>query len=116
MFLSSLGEVEDWLKDFLKEELADTVEEILNDLMPDLKMLEETETVLEHSIFSASMVTNLINDLLDLAKLETNNFNFSFDYFNLVDTIDQAFSQLRFLANQKGVTLKSTIKNTNRIA
>ena len=34
---------------------------------------------------------NLINDLLDLAKLESNNFSLSQEYFNLGSTIYEAF-------------------------
>jgi signal transduction histidine kinase len=34
---------------------------------------------------------NLVNDLLDLAKLENNSFTFSKDYFNLGDSIYEAF-------------------------
>ena len=37
------------------------------------------------------MLGNLINDLLDLAKLENNSFKFDQDYFSLADTIYEAF-------------------------
>ena len=37
------------------------------------------------------MLENLINDLLDLAKLENNSFKFDNDYFSLPNTIYQAF-------------------------
>jgi signal transduction histidine kinase len=37
------------------------------------------------------MLENLINDLLDLAKLENNTFSLTKEYFNLMDTIYQAF-------------------------
>lgn len=40
------------------------------------------------------MNQNLINDLLDLAKLESNSFNISNDYFNLADLIYDAFGIL----------------------
>jgi len=36
------------------------------------------------------MMENLINDLLDLAKLENNSFSLSLDYFNLSETIYSA--------------------------
>jgi signal transduction histidine kinase len=37
------------------------------------------------------MVENLINDLLDMAKLENNSFNISNEYFDLAQTIFEAF-------------------------
>jgi len=37
------------------------------------------------------MMENLINDLLDLAKMENNTFSFSRELFNLGDTINEAF-------------------------
>jgi len=43
----------------------------------------DLEKLLLRQIFSQQMMENLINDLLDLAKLENNSFQFSDDYFNL---------------------------------
>ena len=43
---------------------------------------------------------NLINDLLDLAKLENNTFTLSSSYFNLPSTIQQAFQMLLFSAKE----------------
>ena len=53
----------------------------------DGKLLEEVEVFLQNSVFSAKQITNLINDLLDLAKLEKGQFTFNNEYFNLKDTI-----------------------------
>ena len=36
------------------------------------------------------MLLTLINDLLDLAKIETMNFKFNEDFFDLNDVIQQA--------------------------
>jgi signal transduction histidine kinase len=38
-------------------------------------------------MFSAKQITTLINDLLDLAKLEKGQFTFNNEYFNLKETI-----------------------------
>ena len=40
------------------------------------------------------MMENLINDLLDLAKLENNQFTLTNEYFNLPKTIYKAFTML----------------------
>ena len=43
--------------------------------------------ILKQSVFSQLMMENLINDLLDLAKLEVDQFKFFNKYFNLSQTI-----------------------------
>ncbi len=52
---------------------------------------------------------NLINDLLDLAKLENNSFHFSKDYFNLGNSIYEAFQILISSANNQNIQLMATI-------
>lgn len=47
------------------------------------KILLEAEDYLENIFFQSSMLLNLINDMLDLAKMETFNFEFNENYFNL---------------------------------
>ena len=42
-------------------------------------------------VFSQKMMENLINDLLDLAKIENNAFNISSEYFDLGALIFEAF-------------------------
>jgi len=54
------------------------------------------EKLLEMSVFSTTMQINLINDLLDLAKLEKNTFTFNFEFFSIIETIKNAFKQLSY--------------------
>ena len=63
------------------------------------------EGILQNSLFSSKMLLNLVNDLLDLAKMEQNTFQFSEDYFDLTQTIDDAFNQCRYLADSKCISL-----------
>jgi len=51
------------------------------------------------------MLTNLINDLLDLAKLNTLNFKFNDDYFDLNILIQQSLDTMKYMASQKQVSL-----------
>jgi hypothetical protein len=44
------------------------------------------------------MLNNLINDLLDLAKLESNTFQFNYEYFNILETVKNSFNQVMYLA------------------
>lgn len=57
------------------------------------------------------MLLNLVNDLLDLAKIEQNTFQFNEEYFDLIQTIENAFNQCRYLADSKGIRLIKKIKN-----
>jgi signal transduction histidine kinase len=51
------------------------------------------------------MLTNLINDLLDLAKINTLNFKFNNDYFDLNILIQQSLDTMKYMASQKQVSL-----------
>ena len=51
------------------------------------------------------MLTNLINDLLDLAKINTLNFKFNNDYFDLNILIQQSLETMKYMASQKQVSL-----------
>ena len=55
------------------------------------------------------MMENLINDLLDLAKLNRNQFVFSKEYFNLSTTIYESFQILHQSAKSKGINLEAEI-------
>ena len=51
------------------------------------------------------MLLTLINDLLDLAKLETMNFQFNNEYFNLTEVIDHAYDTVKYQALQKDINI-----------
>jgi len=51
------------------------------------------------------MLINLINDLLDLAKIDSLNFKFNNNYFDLVDLMYKAYDSVKFAANQKNVEI-----------
>lgn len=42
------------------------------------------------------MMTNLINDLLDLGKLENNAFELNIENFSLINAVSEAFSIVIF--------------------
>lgn len=52
------------------------------------------------------MLLNLINDLLDLAKINSLNFKFNNSYFDLADLIQKAYESVKFIANQKNLVIK----------
>lgn len=52
---------------------------------------------------------NLINDLMDHAKMENNSFKFDFNYYSLSGLIHEAFQIMNFSANERGINLKAQI-------
>ena len=65
--------------------------------------------MLSRQVFSQQMLENLINDLMDHAKMENGTFKFDEDYFSLSSVIYEAFSMLNFSANERGIDLKGKI-------
>ena len=55
------------------------------------------------------MMDNLINDLLDLAKMENNQFNISNDFFDLSTTIYEVFQMVSHQATMDKIELKAMI-------
>ena len=49
------------------------------------------------------MLLNLINDLLDLAKIENSSFNLNTTYFNLFEVIQKSIDTLEFQMFQKKI-------------
>ena len=50
------------------------------------------------SLFSGNMILNLVNDLLDHAKIVNGKFTINNQYFNLNKTIDGAFDIVKYMA------------------
>ena len=64
------------------------------------------ESWIRNSLLSTTMLLNLINDLLDLAKMENSQFNFNTTMFNLHDVVKRAVETLNFQAQQKNIKLR----------
>lgn len=65
----------------------------------------DAEDYLENISYQSSMLLNLINDLLDFAKLETLNFELNEESFNLDELIDQAYNTVKYQASQKNIRI-----------
>ena len=62
------------------------------------------DNLLKTANFSATMLLNLINDLLDLAKMENSSFNLNASYFNLEeDVISKSVATLSYMIKEKGI-------------
>lgn len=51
------------------------------------------------------MLTNLINDLLDLSKIDSLNFKFNDEFFNLIEVVEMAFKTVNYMASKKNIKL-----------
>ena len=63
------------------------------------------DEILRRSTQKSKMITNLINDLLDLAKFENSVFKVDEDVFNLIDVITEAFNMIAYSAEEKNIKL-----------
>lgn len=63
--------------------------------------------------YSSNLTANLINDLLDFAKIEKFCFTIVKEWFNLGETIHNAFDVLRFEAKRKNIVLELLPQNND---
>ena len=68
--------------------------------------LIKIENFLQNAVFSATMLNNLINDMLDLAKFEAGTFKFHDEYFDFIEVIENAFEMIKFQAKKKRNPIK----------
>jgi signal transduction histidine kinase len=74
----------------------------------------EIEILLKNSQFSATMLLNLINDLLDMAKMEAHQINLSWNYFDLFDVIERSAETLDSQLAQKQIKMQHTYQEEER--
>ena len=90
----------------LSREELNILEEVLN-----FDKLHEIEQFLESIQFSATTISNLVNDLLDLAKMESNNFLFNEEYFDLITSLKNTISQQEFLSSKKEIQISYSFRD-----
>ena len=61
-----------------------------------VKDFESYSNVTKSQCNSSNMLENLINDLLDLAKIENNKFSLNQNYFDLAETVEQTLKIMLF--------------------
>jgi signal transduction histidine kinase len=57
------------------------------------------------------MLTNLINDLLDLSKIDSLNFKLNEDFFNLIEIVNMAFKTVKYSSDKKKINFKIEFYN-----
>lgn len=82
--------------------------------MSDVKRLE-IETLLKNSVFSSTMLLNLINDLLDLAKIESSSFKLNWTFFDLFEVVEKAAETLDSQLGLKKIIVTHTFKKEEKL-
>jgi PAS domain S-box-containing protein len=84
----------------------------LTSLMAGLQMLqplEEDREILEISMAGGRTLLGMINDLLDISKMEEGLMSLDRSNFSLKELFDGAFQQVGWLAEEKGLDLRTEI-------
>ena len=79
------------------------------------KKLKNVQQLSKKQLISQWMIENLINDLMDQAKMDKNQFKLDIEYFNLLDTIHQVFEIMMILAHEYGVELYAQIDDPKNL-
>ena len=61
--------------------------------------IQRVQRTIEGMKYQSCMLLNLINDLLDFAKVENNSFTIVESYFDLNKLIESAFDTVRYVAD-----------------
>ncbi|MFT5760055.1 MAG: PAS domain S-box-containing protein [Alteromonadaceae bacterium] len=71
---------------------------------------DSSKELVEIGITSSKNLLSIINDILDLSKIESNNISLESLPTNIVELFNSIVAELSFLAKQKKITLVFTIK------
>ena len=78
-------------------------ESLVDEILNESKNIDEIVDQLENCGCCSTMLINLINDLMDLAKIDRIKFSLNNSYFDLENTINAAFKTLGFFSKQKKI-------------
>lgn len=76
------------------------------------EMTPDQKNILEKADRNVSRLKNLINDVLDLSKIESGMMDWSFEKHNINDVIEEVVDLQEAVARQKGLDLKKELDDT----
>ncbi|MCL9783366.1 ATP-binding protein [Vibrio sp. S4M6] len=100
------------------EHIANISHEIrtpLNGVMISLELLKKTNSDSNNDYLfstaseSSSVLLDIVNNLLDLSRIESGTISISSDRFNILDVIDQAMNTISHIAEQKEIQLECLV-------
>jgi PAS domain S-box-containing protein len=71
---------------------------------------DPSKELVEIGITSSKNLLSIINDILDLSKIESNNISLESLPINIVELLQSIISELSFLAEKKGIGLRLNVK------
>ena len=75
--------------------------------------LKELHTKTESLTFTSTVMMNLLQDLMDLARIDIRKFQLNNDHFDLFEVIRKTFVLVKPFAVQKNILLKEPIPKEN---
>jgi PAS domain S-box-containing protein len=69
----------------------------------------ETKEAAEHILKSAQTLMSLVDNLLDISRLETGRFSISNEQFSLAELVSSVVNTFQFLAKQKGLSITTSL-------
>ena len=82
----------------------------MTDLVLDTDLTDSQRKCLEMAKRSADSLLTVINDILDLSRIEAGKFELARSPFNLCDCLEEALLPLEHLAGDKGVALNLSVQ------
>ncbi|WP_204104072.1 MULTISPECIES: PAS domain S-box protein [Spirulina sp. CCY15215] len=79
------------------------------------ELTNKGQSMLEIAINNTDRLSRLINDILDLQRIESGQFNLKFQRCNAYDLCTQALEMLQDLAQKRGVTFSLSCADTSEI-
>jgi PAS domain S-box-containing protein len=84
----------------------------LTSLLAGLQMLQPSEQdreILDISLSGGQTLLGMINDLLDISKMEDGSLTLNRTTFSMQELVDEAFHQVGWLAEEKGLELRADL-------
>ena len=82
----------------------------MSQLLLDTKLDDEQRGFVQNIVFSGESLLAIINDILDLSKIEAGRMEFDYQPFEVKNLVHDVFTLLTVKATEKGITLKVDIQ------
>jgi signal transduction histidine kinase len=77
---------------------------------------EKLQKYIENTLVSAERLLQLINDVLDISKLESGKMDFKFDKKNILELIEYSMEEIKSLADAKSIKFSTNVSASSYYA